>query len=118
MEERREHARKKQENGTEEGTKKGWRVGADRRGEREREKRERERGRDPLNPLGEAGLRKKKICHGQASRFLDFRVFSNPRSENSRAGRFGVERVERRRIGWGRGKGRDVEGGGNRISLL
>lgn len=29
----------------------------------------------------------------QASRFLDFRVFSNPRSENSRAGRFGVERV-------------------------
>lgn len=38
----------------------------------------------------------------QASRFLDFRVFSNPRSENSRAGRFGVERVGR----WGGSRSR------------
>lgn len=58
-------------------------------GPRGKSERVRVRGRGPLNPLGEAGLRKKKICHGQASRFLDFRVFSNPRSENSRAGRKG-----------------------------
>lgn len=94
------------------GTRKGWRVRGQTHRERERERSGRVAG--PLKSI-EGSRKERSPLVGRASRFLDFRVFSNSRSENSGAGRFPAERVNVR----GGGK-RDREGGegGNRISLL